>query len=113
MIGEFREVEPARRLVFTWTCDPRIPGQESNNEPGPVAFADPARVQVILGKSHWTEIEILPVDVECSMPEKDLNRYLTNLGPFAAALQELEPQRAEQTFKRLYRCSPAIEWRAS
>lgn len=79
---------------------PALPTRQ-NNEPGPVAFADPGRVQVILEQSHWTEIEIVPVDVECSMPEKDLNRYLANLGPVAAALQELEPPRAEQILQAI------------
>jgi ubiquinone/menaquinone biosynthesis C-methylase UbiE len=79
---------------------PALPPRQ-NNEPGPVAFADPGRVHMILEQSHWTEIEILPVDVECSMPDRDLKRYLTNFGPVAAALQEPEPERAEQILQEI------------
>jgi SAM-dependent methyltransferase len=55
---------------------PRIAGQ-----PGPVAFADPARLRGILDDSGWTGSTITAVDAVCTMAERDLMPYLTRLGP--------------------------------
>jgi ubiquinone/menaquinone biosynthesis C-methylase UbiE len=60
------------------------------NAPGQFAFANQHRVHSILEQSHWTEIAIRPIDVACSMPEKELTRYLTHLGPVGMTLQEAD-----------------------
>ena len=56
--------------------------------PGQFALADPHRVRSILEESGWTGIDIQPVDVDCTMPEKDLRGYFTRLGPLGLMLQE-------------------------
>jgi SAM-dependent methyltransferase len=62
--------------------------------PGPFAFADEGRVAGILEESGWTEIDIQPIDVPCTLPEKELVRYLSRLGPVGLALREAdEPTR--------------------
>lgn len=58
--------------------------------PGQFRFADSQRVRHILEDSGWYEIDIRPVDLECSFPERELMRYATLLGPLARALREVD-----------------------
>jgi len=60
--------------------------------PGQFAFADDRRVRGILEESGWTDIEIRPIDVECTFPEQELVPYLTRLGPVGLILQEADEQ---------------------
>jgi len=55
--------------------------------PGQFAFADPQRVRCILEDAGWTQIDIKPLDVACTFPEKDLVPYLSRLGPVGVVLQ--------------------------
>jgi SAM-dependent methyltransferase len=62
--------------------------------PGPFALADEGRVARILEESGWTAIDIQPIDVPCTLPEKELVRYLSRFGPVGLALREAdEPTR--------------------
>lgn len=74
---------------------PKLPARRLDG-PGQFAFADPGRVQHILEESGWAGIDIRPLEVECTLPEKELVRYLTQLGPVGLALQELNEQAREQ-----------------
>jgi ubiquinone/menaquinone biosynthesis C-methylase UbiE len=67
--------------------------------PGQFAFADPRRVQTVLEESGWTEIDIRPVDVVCTLREEDLNDYLTRLGPVGLALQDVDEWTRTQVIK--------------
>jgi SAM-dependent methyltransferase len=67
------------------TLAPRRP-----DAPGQFAFADGDRVQAILEASGWAGIDIQPVDAPCVLPEKDLVRYVTRLGPVGRILEELD-----------------------
>lgn len=58
--------------------------------PGQFAFGDRDRVHGILERSGWTRIDIRPIDADCSLPEKDLIRYVTRLGPVGRILQEVD-----------------------
>lgn len=58
--------------------------------PGPFALADERRVARILEESGWTSIDIQPIDVPCTFPEKDLVRYLSRFGPVGLALSEAD-----------------------
>ena len=64
---------------------PRRPGA-----PGQFAFGDSDRVRGILEQSGWAEIEILPIDIRCSLPEKELVRYFTRFGPVGLMFAELD-----------------------
>jgi SAM-dependent methyltransferase len=64
---------------------PRRPGA-----PGQFAFADRGRISAILEQSGWTGIDIRPIDVVCTLPEKDLARYLSRLGPVGIILEEAD-----------------------
>ncbi|WP_285410732.1 class I SAM-dependent methyltransferase [Variovorax sp. efr-133-TYG-130] len=66
---------------------PRTPGG-----PGQFAFADRQRVEDILQESGWHGIDIRPIDVTCTLPEKELLRYLSQLGPVGKQLQEEDAQ---------------------
>jgi SAM-dependent methyltransferase len=66
---------------------PRVPGA-----PGQFAFADGQRMQAILEESGWSGIDIQPVDLPCTMPEKDLLGYLSRLGPVGIALLQVDEE---------------------
>jgi len=63
---------------------PRKPG------PGQFAFADAGRVRTILDAGGWTDIDLQPIDVVCTMPEGELEPYLTRLGPVGMALSGVD-----------------------
>ncbi|WP_409050572.1 class I SAM-dependent methyltransferase [Variovorax guangxiensis] len=67
------------------TLPPRQPGA-----PGQFAFADRGRVASILESSGWTGIDIQPIDVTCTLPEKELVGYFTRLGPVGSVLQDAD-----------------------
>jgi ubiquinone/menaquinone biosynthesis C-methylase UbiE len=50
---------------------PNIPARHPG-APGQFAFADQHHVSGILKASGWAEIDIQPIDVACTMPEKEL-----------------------------------------
>ena len=58
--------------------------------PGQFAFADRHRVHAILQQSGWSDIDIRPIDVACTMPEKELVHYLTRFGPVGLVLHEAD-----------------------
>jgi SAM-dependent methyltransferase len=58
--------------------------------PGQFAFADRDRVRAILDESGWSGIELAPLDVTCTLPQPDLVRYVTRLGPVGLMLQEAD-----------------------
>ena len=66
---------------------PRRPGA-----PGQFAFADNQRVRAILEKSGWRHIDIQPVDLPCTLPEKELAGYLSRLGPVGIALLQADEE---------------------
>jgi SAM-dependent methyltransferase len=63
---------------------------------GPFGFADARRARVVLEESGWAEIDIRPIDVVCTLPEKELIRYGTRFGPVGTALREADPQTRAQ-----------------
>jgi SAM-dependent methyltransferase len=65
---------------------PDLPARRPDG-PGQFSFADPARVRGILEEGGWAEIDLQPVDVPCTMPERDLVHYLSHLGPVGRALE--------------------------
>ena len=63
--------------------------------PGQFSFADRDRVASILEQSSWADVDIRPVDVACTLPEKDLVGYFTRLGPVGLVLKDADaPTRA-------------------
>ncbi|MEV0225635.1 methyltransferase domain-containing protein [Streptomyces sp. NPDC050704] len=70
---------------------PNLPARRPD-EPGQFAFADPDKVRRILAESGWAEIDIRPVDVACTLPERELIPYFTRLGPVGLILGEADEQ---------------------
>jgi SAM-dependent methyltransferase len=73
--------------------------------PGQFAFADRDRVHGILQGSGWSRIDIRPIDVDCTLPEKELTGYLTRLGPVGLILQEVDEEtraRVVETVRRAF-----------
>lgn len=77
---------------------PNIPARRPD-APGQFAFADRLRVQRILEESGWTEIDIRPIDVVCTLPEEELVRYFTRLGPLGLILREVDDRARSQVIE--------------
>lgn len=64
--------------------------------PGQFAFAEDALVRRMLEQSGWSRIEIQPIDVACSFPTRQLDDFITRLGPLEQLLRdESDVDRAE------------------
>ena len=58
--------------------------------PGRFAFADADRVRRILAESGWSAIDLQPIDVACTMPERELAGYATRFGPLSRVLDDVD-----------------------
>lgn len=77
---------------------PNLPARRPD-APGQFAFADQRRVHRILEESGWAGIDIQPIDVPCTLPEKELVRYLTRLGPLGLILHEADDRTRTQVIE--------------
>jgi SAM-dependent methyltransferase len=77
---------------------PNLPTRRPD-APGQFAFADKRRVHCILEESGWLNIDIRPIDVVCTLPEIELVRYLTRLGPVGLILREANAQTRAQVIE--------------
>jgi SAM-dependent methyltransferase len=77
---------------------PNLPARRTDG-PGQFAFADERRVRGILEESGWAGIDIQPLDVACTFPEKELVRYLTRLGPVGQILHEVDERTRNQVIE--------------
>jgi SAM-dependent methyltransferase len=77
---------------------PNIPARRPD-APGQFAFGDRRRVHRILEESGWIEIDIRPIDVACILPEKELVRYFTRLGPVGLILREVDDRARSQVIE--------------
>jgi SAM-dependent methyltransferase len=71
---------------------PLLPGlpPRQENAPGQFGFANADRVHTILDESGWADIEVRPIDIACTLPERDLTRYVTRLGRVGLFLQDAD-----------------------
>ena len=80
------------------TLLPEMPQRQLEGPgPGPFALADKARTEGLLRDSGWGAIEIKPLDLVCGFPARDLDQYLTRVGPLGVYLQQAD----EATRKRV------------
>jgi SAM-dependent methyltransferase len=77
---------------------PNVPARRPD-APGQFAFADKRRVGSILQESGWVDIDVHPIDVACTLPEKELVGYFTRLGPVGLVLQEADDRTRTQVIK--------------
>jgi hypothetical protein len=68
---------------------PELPPR-SPDAPGPFGLADRDRTLRILADSGWSDIDIQASDVPCTMPEKELVRYFSGLGPLGQFLPKVD-----------------------
>ncbi len=71
---------------------PFLPGFEprrSDEAPGQFGLADERTTTGILQEAGWEAVTLRPVDVACSVPETELVRYFSGLGPLARHLDGL------------------------
>ncbi len=71
---------------------PLLPGLPPRrpDAPGQFALADPEHVRHVLQHSGWSGIRIEPIDVPCALPESELPRYVTRLGPLGRVLPDID-----------------------
>lgn len=74
---------------------PELPSRPANG-PGQFAFADREQVASYLAEAGWSEIDIQPLDMDCTLPEAALAGYVTRVGQVGMAMQALEPARRAQ-----------------
>ena len=79
---------------------PDLPARQPD-APGQFAFADRRRIHSILKESGWTTIDVQPIDVACTFPEKDLLSYVTRLGPVGLILQKTGERTRAQVLARV------------
>jgi len=100
---------------------PLLPGLPPRrpDAPGQFAFADSRRVEGILDASGWTGREIRPIEVPCVLPEKELIRYLTRLGPVGVMLEEADERTRAQVIETIrpafdsYVCGTQVQFTAA
>ncbi|MBX7267325.1 hypothetical protein KIF24_15705 [Micromonospora sp. Llam7] len=68
------------------------------DEPGPFAFADPARAARLLTAAGFTDIGIHPYDVTLDAPDDPavVTEWPIEMGPAGAAYRDAEPTTQEQ-----------------
>lgn len=74
---------------------PNLPARQPG-APGQFSFADRNHVSAILEAGGWSDIDIRPIEVGCTFPEKELTGYLTRLGPVGLILQEADQRMRAQ-----------------
>lgn len=80
---------------------PSLPKPDPNG-PGQFGLSDPDRVRRVLDTSGWTSVDLRPVDVPTSVPEKELLAYVTKIGPVGIALKEVDEHTRERTVKAVH-----------
>jgi SAM-dependent methyltransferase len=77
---------------------PLLPGfpVRRPDEPGQFGFADPDRVRSILERGGWSDVTFRPLDIACAMPEAELVRYFTRLGPLGRVLDRVDASTREE-----------------
>jgi SAM-dependent methyltransferase len=100
---DWRENEWVRVPIMA--VRPHVPPQPQlgPEDPGPFAFADPARVRRILANGGFDAITLKPFDtkVEIGNTLDDAVAYLQEFGPVSRALNEASPAQKEQAAKSL------------
>jgi SAM-dependent methyltransferase len=67
-----------------------LPAPAAPHAPGRFALADRDRTAAILADSGWSEIDLRPVDPECTLPEPALRTYITRFGPLGMVAPDLD-----------------------
>lgn len=87
--------ERAAAPILRWT------DQAAPNAPGQFAFADAARVERMLRTAGWCTVDIIPIDVPCSLPRADLAIYVRRMGRVGMTLPDLDQDSRMEVEKAL------------
>ncbi|MEM9221921.1 MAG: class I SAM-dependent methyltransferase [Pseudomonadota bacterium] len=68
---------------------PELPTREPT-WPGPFAFASPDHVRGVLTGSGWGDVELEPIDRDCTFPTDQLETYLGKLAPVGHDLDGMD-----------------------
>ncbi len=100
---DWRENEWVRVPIMA--VRPHVPPQPQlgPEDPGPFAFADPARLRRVLASGGFDAITLKPFDapVEIGNSLDDAVAYLQEFGPISRALTDASPTQKEQAAKAL------------
>jgi len=95
---DWRESEWVRVPIMA--VRPHVPPQPQlgPEDPGPFAFADPARVRRVLANGGFDAITLRPFDTKVGIGESldDAVAYLQEFGPVSRALSEASPAQKQQ-----------------
>ncbi|MFI9613831.1 class I SAM-dependent methyltransferase [Streptomyces sp. NPDC052023] len=80
---------------------PDLPVRDPDG-PGQFAFARAERVRGVLAESGWSGVDVEPLDVRCTMPTQDLERYFTLLGPVGRVLHEVDERTRARVVEALH-----------
>ncbi len=101
---DWRESEWVRVPIMA--VRPHVPPQPQlgPEDPGPFAFADPARVRRILANGGFDAITLKPFDTKVGIGESldDAVAYLQEFGPVSRALSEASPEQKQQAATALH-----------
>jgi len=65
-------------------------GDPAPDAPGQFAFADDGRVRGILADAGWSDIDIRPINVPCTLPAENLPIYARRMGGMDAIASDLD-----------------------
>jgi len=77
---------------------PNLPPRRPDG-PGQFAFGNRSHVEHTLARSGWHAIDIVPIDIPCSVPADQLQTYVTRLGPVGQLLPELDEHTREDVIR--------------
>ncbi|WP_305632108.1 class I SAM-dependent methyltransferase [Methyloversatilis sp.] len=69
---------------------------------GQFAFADRTYICEVLERSGWQDVDISPLDIECTLPLADLEAYFTLLGPVGLALRQTDAATRAKVIETLH-----------
>jgi SAM-dependent methyltransferase len=97
-IAENPFMTTAERAAAPWLAN--LPARKPD-APGQFAFADPARVRRILEDGGWSGVGFAPLDIECSFPAADLERFFTRLGPLGQVLHDVDESARQRVIREV------------
>ncbi|MFW2464512.1 class I SAM-dependent methyltransferase, partial [Burkholderia pseudomallei] len=68
---------------------PNLPARQPD-APGQFFFGDARRIETVLAQSGWCGIDMRPIDVECTLPERELIGHFSRLGPLGQLFGDLD-----------------------
>ncbi|AJY44182.1 methyltransferase domain-containing protein [Burkholderia humptydooensis] len=68
---------------------PSLPARQPD-APGQFFFGDVRRIEAVLAQSGWRGVDVRPIDVECTLPERELIGHFSRFGPVGQMFADLD-----------------------